>query len=247
MEQPASPTLDAFLRRRRRNRRLNVAGFVLLALVLTGAQDSSIAQVTPGPTPNLSAASERAAGQGRFLATTVRARQLSWLSSAWCALRPDCHTLPVDTSPGAIEGAIAQMQTATTTAATLARDVAGVHATRPAPTFDLGRIAGPSAGLMLTLATLDALTPGDLTGGQVIAGTGTISDSGAVGEVGGVQQKSAGARAAGAQLFLAPSGEADAARAAQPDLEVVAVDTLTDAVAALCRRGSDDAVCADHT
>ena len=48
----------------------------------------------------------------------------------------------------------------------------------PAPAFtvdiDSGRVGGPSAGLAFTLAILDVLTPGDLTGGPTIAVTGTI-------------------------------------------------------------------------
>ena len=75
-------------------------------------------------------------------------------------------------------------------------------------------IGGPSAGLMFSLAIYDTLTPGSLTGGQVVAGTGTIDDGGQVGPIGGIQQKIAGAREAGAQLFLVPPDNcADAARA----------------------------------
>lgn len=66
-------------------------------------------------------------------------------------------------------------------------------------------IGGPSAGLMMALAIYDYLTPGSLTGGQPIAGTGTISDDGAVGPIGGIQQKIPGAMHAGAKLFLVPA------------------------------------------
>src|SRR5262249_28456928 len=63
-------------------------------------------------------------------------------------------------------------------------------------------IGGPSAGLMFALSIYDTLTPGSLTSGGNVAGTGTIDGSGKVGEIGGIQQKIAGARADGAQLFL---------------------------------------------
>lgn len=66
-------------------------------------------------------------------------------------------------------------------------------------------IGGPSAGLMMSLAIYDYLTPGSLTGGQPIAGTGTISDDGEVGPIGGIQQKIPGAMHAGAKLFLVPA------------------------------------------
>ena len=70
--------------------------------------------------------------------------------------------------------------------------------------IDLGEIGGPSAGLMFTLGIIDKLKPEDLTGGKIIAGTGTIDDEGNVGPIGGIPQKLVGAHDAGAQLFLVP-------------------------------------------
>ncbi len=69
---------------------------------------------------------------------------------------------------------------------------------------DTSQIGGPSAGLAMSLAILDALTPGDLTGGHRIAVTGTIDNAGGVGEIGGIEQKAVAARAAGAQIFIVP-------------------------------------------
>jgi PDZ domain-containing protein len=57
-------------------------------------------------------------------------------------------------------------------------------------------IGGPSAGLMLALGIIDKLKPEDLTGGKVIAGTGTIDATGKVGPIGGIPQKIIGAKAA---------------------------------------------------
>ncbi|MEA2499339.1 MAG: Lon-like protease, partial [Actinomycetota bacterium] len=62
--------------------------------------------------------------------------------------------------------------------------------------FESGEIAGPSAGLMFTLALYDRLTPEDLTSGKKIAGTGTIACDGQVGPIGGIEQKIAGAEEA---------------------------------------------------
>ena len=45
-------------------------------------------------------------------------------------------------------------------------------------TLRTGNVGGPSAGLMFSLAIYDALTPGELTGGKNIAGTGTMDDDG---------------------------------------------------------------------
>src|SRR5918995_264093 len=59
--------------------------------------------------------------------------------------------------------------------------------------IDTGDVGGPSAGLAFTLAIIDDLTPGDLTGGAKVAVTGTIAGDGSVGPVGGTGQKAAGA------------------------------------------------------
>jgi PDZ domain-containing protein len=96
--------------------------------------------------------------------------------------------------------------------------------------FETGRVAGPSAGLMFALALFDRLTPSDLTDGRVIAGTGTIGCDGAVGSIGGITQKVAGAEAEGAQLFLAPAANAEEARRAAEDIEVVAVSSFGEAL-----------------
>jgi PDZ domain-containing protein len=96
--------------------------------------------------------------------------------------------------------------------------------------FATGRIEGPSAGLMFALALYDKLTPNDLTAGRKIAGTGAIQCDGAVGPIGGIQEKVSAAEAAGAQIFLAPSSEAGDARAVAHDIQVVSITTLDSAV-----------------
>ncbi len=100
--------------------------------------------------------------------------------------------------------------------------------------IDLGEIGGPSAGLMFTLGIIDKLKPEDLTGGKIIAGTGTIDDEGKVGPIGGIPQKLVGAKDAGAQLFLVPIGNcAEALRNAVPGLPMAEVATVDDALTAL--------------
>jgi Lon-like protease len=74
----------------------------------------------------------------------------------------------------------------------------------------------------------------DLTGGKIIAGTGTIDDDGDVGPIGGIPQKLVGAKKAHAQLFLVPAGNcAEALRNAVPGLPMAEVATVDDALAAL--------------
>ena len=106
-------------------------------------------------------------------------------------------------------------------------------------TIDTDRVSGPSAGLAFTLAIIDDLTPGDLTGGKRVAITGSIEPDGSVGLVGGVEQKAVTARRNGAKLMLVPVGEAKAAREHADGMKVVAVRTVDDALAALAGNGGD--------
>lgn len=100
--------------------------------------------------------------------------------------------------------------------------------------FTIDKVGGPSAGMMFALGLLDKLTPGELTAGRTIAGTGTISPEGEVGPIGGIAQKMAGARKAGAELFLAPKSNCEDVRGHVPTgLVVTPVETLAQARAAV--------------
>jgi PDZ domain-containing protein len=95
-------------------------------------------------------------------------------------------------------------------------------------------IGGPSAGLMFALSIYDTLTPGSLTSGGTVAGTGTIDGRGTVGEIGGIQQKIAGARQDGAQLFLVPPANCpDALTSDHGSMRLAKAATLKDAIAEL--------------
>jgi len=98
----------------------------------------------------------------------------------------------------------------------------------------LADVGGPSAGLMFALGIVDKLTPGNLTGGKFVAGTGTIDDDGIVGPIGGIEMKTVGARDKGAQYFLTPKENCAAAAKDTPDgLTLVKVHTIDDALGAL--------------
>jgi PDZ domain-containing protein len=100
--------------------------------------------------------------------------------------------------------------------------------------ISLGDIGGPSAGLMFALAVVDKLTPGELTGGRFVAGTGTITQDGGVGPIGGIPFKMRAARDAGATAFLVPADNCAEAKANAPDgLQLLRVGDLDDAVAGL--------------
>jgi Lon-like protease len=95
-------------------------------------------------------------------------------------------------------------------------------------------IGGPSAGMMFALGIVDVLTPGPMTGGKHIAGTGTIDAGGTVGPIGGIQQKMIGARRAGADWFLAPALDCPEVVGHVPEgLHVVQVSTLPEAITAV--------------
>jgi PDZ domain-containing protein len=101
-------------------------------------------------------------------------------------------------------------------------------------TLRTGNVGGPSAGLMFSLAIYDVLTPGALTGGKDIAGTGTMEDDGTVGSIGGIRQKLIGARAAGAEFFLAPADNCSEVVGHVPDgLQVVRVATFDEGLDAV--------------
>lgn len=101
-------------------------------------------------------------------------------------------------------------------------------------TLQLDNVGGPSAGMMFALGIIDTLTPGELNGGENVAGTGTIEADGTVGPIGGIRQKLFGARDAGADYFLAPESNCDEVLGHVPDgLTVVSTATLEDSLAAL--------------
>ena len=100
--------------------------------------------------------------------------------------------------------------------------------------ISVGDIGGPSAGMMFALGLIDKITPDNLTGGRFIAGTGEIEANGTVEPIGGIQQKMAGARAAGATIFLTPAANcSDTAGAVPAGLRLIKVSSLAGAIAAL--------------
>lgn len=95
-------------------------------------------------------------------------------------------------------------------------------------------VGGPSAGLMFSLGIIDKLTPGALTGGKYLAGTGTIDNDGNVGPIGGIQQKLIAARDKGADAFLVPEGNCQAALTDPPEgLTLLKVGSLKEALSQL--------------
>ena len=101
-------------------------------------------------------------------------------------------------------------------------------------TIESGDVGGPSAGLMWAVGLYDLLTPGDLTRGRTIAGTGTIDLDGKVGPIGGIVDKVVAARDANADIMLVPRDDFDQLRDIDTgDLKLIPVSTFDQAVRAL--------------
>ncbi len=112
-------------------------------------------------------------------------------------------------------------------------------------------IGGPSAGLAFTLALIDQLSPGQLTGGRNVAVTGTIGLDGTVGAIGGLAQKVSAVHQNGVDVFLVPASQselADPAKmqtlidAGRGEVEIIPVATLDEALAVLEDLGGDPLV-----
>jgi hypothetical protein len=144
-------------------------------------------------------------------------------------------------------------------------------AVAPPPPIDLPpNVRGGSIGLSAALLYVDRVTPGDLSGGSLVAASGTIDPDGTVGRVASLPWKLDAAARAGAATVLVPTVNADdldvlPERSGATALHagsvhdgspgngslgngtlgagplVLAVATLSDAVAALCRGGSQAA------
>ena len=100
--------------------------------------------------------------------------------------------------------------------------------------FNLANVGGPSAGLVFSLAVIDKLTTGDLSGDKFVAGTGTIDAEGKVGPIGGISHKIVAAQDAGASVFLVPAANCDEAKSAgESGIDLVKVEDLGGAVDAL--------------
>lgn len=170
-----------------------------------------------------------------------RAAQVAEVVSASSAGEPlrldiirDGQPLTVQVTPTAMQG----------------RTMIGVGLTAEFPDapeveISAGEVGGPSAGTMFALGLYDKLTPGPLTGGATVAGTGTMGLDGTVGPIGGIEHKIAGAREEGAAWFLAPAENCPEVVGNVPEgLSVTKVATFDEAVRAVdaIGKGQGDAL-----
>lgn len=114
-------------------------------------------------------------------------------------------------------------------------------------TMHVDDIGGPSAGMMYALGLIDKLTPENETGGEIIAGTGTMDEDGNVGSIGGIYLKMLGAVRDGATWFLAPEANCDDVVGNVPDgLRDVSVSTLEEAYEAIVAIGNGEGESLPH-
>ena len=107
--------------------------------------------------------------------------------------------------------------------------------------IDTGEVGGPSAGLAFALDVVQELGR-DVDRGHKVVATGELRLDGSVGGVGGIKQKTIGARRAGADVFLVPGDNEREARRHAGGLRVIAVNSFRQALrslATLPRRGQE--------
>ncbi|MBV7302883.1 PDZ domain-containing protein [Corynebacterium sp. TAE3-ERU2] len=113
--------------------------------------------------------------------------------------------------------------------------------------FHLEDVGGPSAGLIFTLAVVEKLSAEDINASLHVAGTGTISNDGTVGPIGGIQHKvTAAHRDAGAEVFLAPEANcAEALKGDHGDMDIIKVTDLAGAIESMqaYKNGGDYPTC----
>jgi len=101
--------------------------------------------------------------------------------------------------------------------------------------FKVSKTGGPSGGLVFSIGLVELLTEIDLMQGRHVAGTGTISERGIVGPIGGINEKILSAKKVGATIFFAPIGNAEEIANAPEGIRVITVATLAQAISYLER------------
>jgi Lon-like protease len=113
------------------------------------------------------------------------------------------------------------------------RGIVGILLDQAGVAFDANGVGGPSAGLAFALEILEQLGR-NVDHGHKIAATGEIWPNGSVHPIGGIEQKTIGARDAGVDAFLVPAGQnARDARKYAKGLRIIPVKSFQQALRAL--------------
>lgn len=173
---------------------------------------------------------------GRILMTTVELRRTSFGEALRSIFGSDSDLIHErDVSRSGVAPGLSAMTTAKATALAVALDRMGRNdsAAKARVAIDTAAITGGSAGLAFTLSLIDKLGAGDITGGNVVAATGTINEDGVIGPITGIASKAAVARRAGAHLFLVPMEQQLDAMVHAGTMPVFGVHTIDEALAVL--------------
>ncbi|QKG23366.1 PDZ/DHR/GLGF domain-containing protein [Actinomadura verrucosospora] len=229
-----------------------------MAAAMAGSQTAAVlvaAQLAAGRAPVGAAGLQVTADTGAARAAGLRAGDVLLAAGRRDRMAP--LRAPADLEQAAARGGTVRLLVAPKTsggtwgAAAVRRTAAERLAALPAGpdvsarAYPMGDVEGPSAGLLLALARIDDLAPGDLTGGRRIAGTGAIGFDGMVAGVGEVAEKVRSAAAARVEVFFVPAAqEAEAVSAARDTpLRVVPVRSVSEAVHWLCGNGGHAPTC----
>jgi PDZ domain-containing protein len=105
--------------------------------------------------------------------------------------------------------------------------------------INAGKVGGPSAGVAFALDIMEELGR-DVVHGHKVAATGEIRPDGSIGAIGGIKQKTIGAREAHVDAFLVPAGDnAREARKYAHGLRIIPVDSFPQALRALATLGQN--------
>jgi PDZ domain-containing secreted protein len=221
-----------------------------VTVVVTSADDEPpqrppMAALCPGPTVDtlgqvdghdvvqlIEATQEERTTAGALLFATVRVQENADTKGACTGSR---HRVLVPRAELLASGTSAEPADWRASAEDAALTDLGFPPDNEAATVDQGSVdlGGPQAGLAIALAIMDKISPLDLTGGATVGAAGTVDAEGTVGPVSDIAQRVAAAHDAGATVFLVPADDCATARAAAPDLRLVAVTTLHEAARAL--------------
>lgn len=228
-------------------------GFALLTL-LTLLLPFNFVVIAPGPTKDLlgdrvaiSNVENKTFDRGALYSTTILATSpedrpfgfqvlAAWLNGNLVVLPRDA--IYDNVSPKASEEKqTAEMLDSQANAAYAALSFIAKIPKYPKPTWSesdvnvsMKKVGGGSAGLAFALTLIAKTVDPELIGDRKIAVTGTISKSGKVGEIGGVDQKILGAAEAGAKIFIMPKANCQWQSKRPKGMEIYAVSNLSEAV-----------------
>lgn len=179
---------------------------------------------------------------GHYLMLWVNARQPD-LAGYLLARLEGRTVVPLDSAEAAEERASGREQYlgSQATAVRLAISAAGLDPHHVKVHIRDRGFVGPSAGLAYAIAVEDLLTPGDLSGGRIIAVTGELESDGRVAPIGWLLLKVHGAVRDRASLLVVPATQA---RSADAVLPACGVTTFREALRAISGDGGPRRTCA---